>query len=177
MTLSIMVTVGLATAAAPTFFAALPNNGYTMVDGGLWANNPVMNALVDALACYELDRRQVQILSLGCGETAFKVDASKSGGGQFQWRNAITAAMRAQSRNALGQAYMLIGKDQVIRLDAPESSRRIELDDYLRARNELPLMARALVEASGHGVAERFLRTAADNSASSVSDDDTRCRY
>lgn len=160
-----MVTVGLATAAAPTFFAALPNNGYTMVDGGLWANNPVMNALVDALACYELDRRQIQILSLGCGETAFKVDASKSSGGLFQWRKAITAAMRAQSRNALGQAYMLVGKDQVMRLDAPESSRRIELDYYLRARDELPLMARALVEASGNAVAERFLRTAADDIA------------
>ena len=57
-----MKTVGLATAAAPTYFAALPNNGYTMVDGGLWANNPIMNALVDALACFDLDRPQVQNL-------------------------------------------------------------------------------------------------------------------
>jgi hypothetical protein len=154
--------VSLATAAAPTFFEALPNNGYTMVDGGLWANNPVMNALVDALACYDLDRRQVQILTLGCGETSFKVDASMSSGGLFQWRKAITAAMRAQSRNALGQAFMLVGKDQVIRLDAPESSQRIELDDYRRAHDELPLMARALVEASGHAVAERFLRAPAE---------------
>lgn len=157
-----MVTVGLATAAAPTFFAALPNNGYTMVDGGLWANNPVMNALVDVLACYELNRRQVRILSLGCGETTFKVDASKSSGGLFQWRKAITAAMLAQSQNALGQAYLLVGKDQVTRLDAPESSQRIELDDYIRARDELPLMARALVEASGHSIAERFLFKRAD---------------
>ena len=54
-----MVKVGLSTAAAPTFFEALPNNGYIMVDGGLWANNPVMNALVDALACYDVDRAQI----------------------------------------------------------------------------------------------------------------------
>ncbi len=74
-----MVKVALSTAAAPTFFEALPNNGYVMVDGGLWANNPVMNALVEALACYDLDRGQVQILSLGCGETSFKVDEGKSG--------------------------------------------------------------------------------------------------
>ena len=151
-----MVTVGMATAAAPTFFAALPNNGYVMVDGGLWANNPTMNALVDALACYDLDRRQIQILSLGCGETTFKVNASRSLGGMIQWRKAIAAAMRAQSHNALGQANLLVGKDQVIRLDAPESSNPIALDDYQRAREELPLMARSLVEASGHQIAKVF---------------------
>ena len=36
-------------------FEALLNNGYVMVDGGLWANNPVMNALVDVLACFDTD--------------------------------------------------------------------------------------------------------------------------
>ena len=45
-----MVTVGLATASAPTFFRSLEHDGYMMVDGGLWANNPIMNAVVDALA-------------------------------------------------------------------------------------------------------------------------------
>ncbi|MGO4611887.1 hypothetical protein AB4142_36680, partial [Variovorax sp. 2RAF20] len=70
-----------------------------------------MNALVDALACYDLDRAQVEILSLGCGETAFRVDERKAGGGLFQWRGVISAAMRAQSLNALGQAYLLVGKD------------------------------------------------------------------
>lgn len=76
-----MVKVALSTAAAPTYFEALPNNGYVMVDGGLWANNPVMNALVDALACYDIDRAQVQILSLDCGETRFEADPAKSRGG------------------------------------------------------------------------------------------------
>ncbi|MDQ0506240.1 hypothetical protein [Xanthobacter agilis] len=47
-----MVKVGLSTAAAPTYFEALPNNGYVMVDGGLWTNNPVMNALLDVLAFF-----------------------------------------------------------------------------------------------------------------------------
>ncbi len=153
-----MKTVGLATAAAPTYFAALPNNGYTMVDGGLWANNPIMNALVDALACFDLDRRLVQILSLGCGETTFKVDGVKATGGLWQWKGAIQAAMRAQSLNALGQAFLLVGKDHVLRLDAPESANPIALDDYERARAELPAMARSLVEASGHKIADMFLK-------------------
>lgn len=151
-----MVTVGLATAAAPTFFEALPNNGYLMLDGGLWANNPVMNALVDALTCFDIDRRQVRILSLGCGETAFKVSDAKARGGLLHWWNVYWAAMRAQSRNALGQAYLLVGKDQVIRIDAPETN-PIDLDDYSRAREELPHMARALVEAGGTEIRRMFL--------------------
>lgn len=152
-----MKTVGLATSAAPTYFAALANNGYTMVDGGLWANNPIMNVLVDALACFDIDRRQIQILSLGCGETSFHVDTSKSKGGKLHWSSAIEAAMRAQSLNALGQAFLLIGKDQVLRIDAPQSANPIEMDDFNRASNELPDMARSLVEASGGKIAELFL--------------------
>lgn len=152
-----MVRVGLSTAAAPTYFEALPNNGYIMVDGGLWSNNAVMNAVVDALACYDLDRRQIQVLSLGCGETEFKVDANKSSGGQIQWRGVIFAAMKAQSHNALGQAGLLIGRDRLQRIDAPESSNPIALDDYLRAKAEIPLMARSLVEGAGQDIRRRFL--------------------
>lgn len=156
-----MVRVGLATSAAPTFLKALPNNGYVMVDGGLWANNPVMNALVDALTCFDLDRSQIQILSLGCGETTFKVDESKAQGGLFHWRDVFSAAMRAQSLNALGQAYLLVGKDNVLRVDAPETPTPIALDDYLRAKAELPAMARSLVEASGHRIEQLFLSSCA----------------
>ena len=157
-----MVRVGLATAAAPTFFQAVNNNGYVMVDGGLWSNNPVMNGLVDAQACYALDRRQVRILSLGCGETAFTVSDGVARGGLLHWWPGVFfAALRAQSLNALGQAYLLVGKDHVMRLDAPPNSNPIGLDDYERARSELPHMARSLVEASGHRISEIFLSSPA----------------
>lgn len=157
-----MVKVGLATSAAPTFLQALRNNGYVMVDGGLWANNPVMNALVDALACFDIDRSDVKILSLGCGETAFRVDHRKSSGGLLQWCNIFGAAMRAQSLNALGQAYLLVGRDNVVRVDAPESPSPIALDDYLRAKAELPLLARTLADTAGHQVERLFLQETAE---------------
>ena len=111
---------------------------------------------------YELDARQIQILSLGCGETTFSVDEKMSRGGLFQWRKVFDAAMRAQSLNALGQAYLLVGKDQVMRLDAPQSPRQIPLDDFVRARDELPAMARSLVEVAGREIERVFLRTTAD---------------
>ena len=157
-----MVRIGRATSAAPTYFRSLKDLGYEMIDGGLWANNPVMIGLVDALACFEIDRRQVQILSLGCGESSFQVNDDRSTGGMWQWRDALRGAMRAQSLNALGQAYLLVGKDQVVRLDAPESPNPIAMDDSDRALAELPNMARSLVESGGHRIQDLFLTHRAD---------------
>ncbi|MDR3529295.1 MAG: CBASS cGAMP-activated phospholipase [Rhodopila sp.] len=153
-----MVNVALATSAAPTYLRAVPNNGYLMVDGGLWANNPVMNAVTEALSCFDIERHQIQILSLGCGETSFKVDASRATGGIVSWRHAIRAAMRAQSLNALGQAGLLVGKENLARIDAPETPDPIGMDDYKRAKTELPAMARSLAEASGHHIEQVFLQ-------------------
>lgn len=118
--------------------------------------------MVDALACFDLDRGQVQILTLGCGENSFKVDEEKARGGQFQWKEVIRAAIRAQSLNALGQAYLLVGKDRVMRVDAPETSNPIAMDDYLRAKDELPAMARSLVEAAGREINRAFFSDSVD---------------
>ncbi len=65
--------------------------------------------------------------------------------------------MRAQSHDALGQAGLLVGRDQLIRLDAPEVGKRIAMDDVSRAVVEMPPVARAMVEGSGHRVNEMFL--------------------
>ncbi|WP_297494681.1 CBASS cGAMP-activated phospholipase [Acidocella sp.] len=153
-----MVNVALATSAAPTYLRALPNNGYMMVDGGIWANNPVMNAVTEALSCFDIERQQIQILSLGCGETSFKVDDSRAVGGLLSWRNVLRAAMRAQSLNALGQAGLLLGKENLVRIDAPETPNPIAMDDHRRAKAELPAMARSLAEASGQHIRHIFLQ-------------------
>lgn len=42
-----MVTVAMATAAAPTYFPVYKNGERMFADGGIWANNPVMIGLVD----------------------------------------------------------------------------------------------------------------------------------
>lgn len=152
-----MVNVALATSAAPTYLRAVQNNGYLMVDGGLWANNPVMNAVTEALTCFDIERHQVKVLSLGCGETSFKVDRSLATGGLVSWRHAVRAAMRAQSLNALGQAGLLVGKENLVRIDAPETPEPIGMDDHGRAKAELPAMARSLAEASGHHIEQVFL--------------------
>jgi len=156
-----LVTVGMATAAAPGTFASHEDGGYTFVDGGLWANNPVMVGLTDALTCFDVDPRQVRILSLGCGQDIHRMTRWQRVGGFWHWRSHFTSSvMRAQSHDALGQAGLLVGRDQLVRLDAPEVGKRIAMDDVSRAVVEMPPIARAMVEGGGHRVKDMFLGNA-----------------
>ena len=56
-----MIKVALATSAAPSYYRPMRSGGYTFVDGGVWANNPVMIALIEALASFEVRREQIRI--------------------------------------------------------------------------------------------------------------------
>jgi uncharacterized protein len=156
-----MVTVAMATAAAPTYFPIYKNGERMFADGGVWANNPVMIGLVDALACYRLQRRQVHILSLGTGDTEIKFSEEQIlHGGLWDWKAIMSSAMHLQSQNATGQAGLLIGRDQLIRLNAPPpptGQEPIKLDDYVRARAELPGIAKQLIDDNGSAIRDRFL--------------------
>lgn len=153
-----MVKVACATAAAPTFFQPLDDSGYRFFDGGVWANNPIMIGLVDALSCFNVDRHKVRILSLGCGDERYIVgDAKVRLGGKLLWADVIAAAMNLQSQNALGQAQLLIGAERILRIDPPELATPIRLDDWTRASAELPSLAVESVDSIGDEVASLFL--------------------
>lgn len=123
-----MTTVGLATSAAPTYFRPLEHGGYTLVDGGVWANNPVMLAVIEALTCFDVTRDQVQVLSIGCGEDRYVVSRREIvHGGIWHWRRAILAALRLQSLATTNQARLLLGPPQVVRIDPPEFQLPIKL--------------------------------------------------
>jgi patatin-like phospholipase/acyl hydrolase len=157
-----MVTIALATSAAPTFFSIYANGNRRFADGGVWANNPIMIGLIDALTCYELDQDQIDILSLGCGESEMLMtDKQISMGGLWHWKNIIASAMHLASQNALGQAGLLIGRDRLLRIDAPGMTDAIGLDDAARAITELPPIAKQLASENDEIVAERFLSSVA----------------
>ena len=152
-----MTSVAMATAAAPTFYRPLEHGGYTFVDGGVWANNPIMVALVDSLSCFALQPEQVRILSLGCGEMQYLVDRSKTvRGGSWAWRDIFDASLRLQSQNALGQAGLLTGNERIMRVNVPTMQEKIELDDWIRAIDHLPNAAEKALERFGEKVASSF---------------------
>lgn len=153
-----LTTVAMATAAAPTYLKALQNQGYVMVDGGLFANNPIMIGVTDALSCYRLDRRQIQVLSIGCGSAPYRVEEPHFSGGKWQWRDAISAAIAASSANSFGQASLLIGRDNILRIDVTgEDASNIALDDYEAAKRLLPPHAASVIDELGNDVYARFL--------------------
>ncbi|WP_291855379.1 patatin-like phospholipase family protein [Bradyrhizobium sp.] len=157
-----MVKVALATSAAPTYFRPLEHQGYTLVDGGVWANNPVMLAVIEALVCFDLERDQIDVMSLGCGEDPYIVsDDRLNAGGKLAWADVIFAAMRLQSLSASNQARLLLGPPAVRRIDPPANPKPILLDDFRRSLDELVPAARSIVDKHGDELATSFLTTRA----------------
>jgi uncharacterized protein len=158
-----MVTVGLATSAAPTYFRPLEHGGYTLVDGGVWANNPIMLAVIEALICFDIGRGQIDVLSIGCGDDRYVVsDAEINKGGLWHWRKILSAAMRLQSLAAVNQARLLLGPQHVVRIEPPNFEAPIRMDDWRRSvENLVPAADEALLK-FGDQVSTMFLLRAAD---------------
>lgn len=153
-----MVKVAISTSAAPTYFRPLDDGGYRFVDGGVWANNPVMIGLTEALTSFSAPRERIRILSLGCGSTPKQVGRLKTMlGGKVFWSDVIFAAMRLQSMSALGHAYLLIGFDAVTRVDAPDVVGRLGLDDWRASVSLIPEKAQLAIDEHGDSVAAAFL--------------------
>ena len=157
-----MTDVAAATSAAPTYFRPFEQSGYTFLDGGIWANNPIMVGLVEALSCFAVPRERVRILSVGCGDDQFTISKwQKRLGGLWQWRGIINPVMRFQSLSAVGQAGLLIGPDRIIRINPPGINRQIDLDDWNRATAELPSAADRALDEWGDAISSSFLTEAA----------------
>lgn len=154
----LMSTVATCTSVAPTFFKPLKEHGYIFLDGGVWANNPIMVGLVDVLSCFEIERDQIRILSLGCGDSNFQVSNTQIRlGGILSWLDIIYAAMKLQSHNALGQAGLLIGADKILRISPPNEVAQIALDDCTRAAREIPCTVDPIVDEFGERIYTEFL--------------------
>lgn len=125
------VDVALATAAAPTYFPTHQlRSGTPLIDGGMWANNPMGIAAVEAVGLLELSKGSVKLLSVSCTESPLSIqDRSPAGLGFAGWaRSFIDSFMAGQSSAALGTAQLLLGHDRVHRIAPSVGSRRYKLD-------------------------------------------------
>lgn len=150
--------VARATSAAPTFFAGHKYNETYFLDGGVWANNPIMLAVVEALSAYQVRLDQIQVLSIGTGNVVPSLSEKAVRTGLLGWRNIISTAMYLTTDTALSQARLLLGAGAVIRLQPTASRAAIELDDWKAATELLPNEARTEVEKKA-GEVSRFLST------------------
>ena len=60
-----MVDVAMATTAAPTYFPAARVDGQRLVDGGVWANNPSVVAIGEAVSMLDVPLHCIRVLNVG----------------------------------------------------------------------------------------------------------------
>ncbi|MEW6067096.1 MAG: CBASS cGAMP-activated phospholipase [Nitrospirota bacterium] len=111
--------VALATSAAPTYFPTFHGiNHIRLIDGGIWANNPTMVGIVEAVSMLGQALDSIKVLSLGTTDE-IKIRADKlDKGGFWQWKKAaLDVFLRAQNIGTFTQAQHLLSKDKVIRLN------------------------------------------------------------
>jgi predicted acylesterase/phospholipase RssA len=130
------VEVGLSTAAAPTFFPTyVTDSGIPLLDGGMWANNPIAVATVEALGILGWQSDEIQILSLGCTTPPLDVDWGRRHSlGKFGWANKISEVfLAAQSFSANGMALHLVkDRKQVLRISPSIAGKKFDLDSANR---------------------------------------------
>lgn len=140
-----IVDVISATTAAPTYFPhATFGAGGAYVDGGVWANNPTMVALVEALRIgrecrrpridpiFELD--SVQILSVGTGEAKCIFQPPERGGGVAWWLAGplIELVGMSQAQGVHFQSeYVLDDRYHRVDFDLPDKSWKLDCTDVI----------------------------------------------
>ena len=125
------VDVALATTAAPLYFPIHQSaEGTLLIDGGVWANNPVCVSVVEATGVLDWPRDTLKILSLGCTTEPLKVNfEGDCARGLAYWApRLVDVLMRSQSHGAIGMAELLIGHNNVVRID-PFGQCGFSLDD------------------------------------------------
>lgn len=126
-----VVDVAMATSAAPTFFPTYINSyGTPLIDGGIWANNPVGMAVVEAVGVLDWSRDSTKVLSVGCTTEPINIRAGRNRAlGILYWIWKLpNVFMIAQSSASVGTAALLVGHDNIKRISPVVSSGKFGLD-------------------------------------------------
>ncbi|MBU0769679.1 MAG: patatin-like phospholipase family protein, partial [Proteobacteria bacterium] len=122
----------LASCSAPTYFNPIKLREYLLADGGLWANNPSLAAVIDAQRRLNINLSDIRILSMGTGlaKTCYGVESDKKWGLLNGWRGKefISFMMSLQAQATHNYLQLMLQERQLLRLDF-ESEQPLPLDD------------------------------------------------
>ncbi len=119
-----MWAVAMATSAAPTYFPAfrLPNSEVRLIDGGVWANNPSMVGVIEAVSMFGRRPETIRVLSLGTTSNPKARGRHLDNGGLIQWIRSpsmIEVLLNGQGAGSFAQVQLLLGRENAYRLNPP----------------------------------------------------------
>lgn len=131
-----LVNIALSTSAAPTYLPVYRGlDGNRLVDGGVWANNPVMVAITEAVGFLKSDLKDIFVFSLGTTAPIKKRRSFLNWGGLILWaKYAADLIMDGQSLAATKQAQNLLGEDHVLRINPIVTDGEFSLDGVSSAQ-------------------------------------------
>ena len=151
---SLAVDAALATSAAPTFFQQhITMDDVGLIDGGIWANNPIAVAVTEAIGVLKWPADNLHVLSIGCLNEAYSLP--KGAGVGLLARKLVKLFMDGQSHGAMGIAKLLTGHEHerqtIYRIDHTVPANRYTLDGveaiqdlkglgFTFAREQLPIL-------------------------------------
>jgi patatin-like phospholipase/acyl hydrolase len=125
-----MVDVALATSAAPSFLPAARVDGHRLIDGGIWANNPSVVAITEAVSLLGVPLEAIRILNIGTTDEVTNHPKKLDNGGLAAWApRAVQLVLTASSRGAQGIAEHLAGREGYSRFDAQVPAGLYALDE------------------------------------------------
>jgi patatin-like phospholipase/acyl hydrolase len=122
--------VARSTAAAPTYFAPLEKApGLELVDGGVWANNPIMVGIAEALGYLSQPQSDIAAVRIGTTCAACPMDEFPTQGGKVVMAApAIAFMMDGQEKSAAAMAAHILGKERYYEVNPVAAPNEFSLD-------------------------------------------------
>ncbi|MGE0159504.1 MAG: CBASS cGAMP-activated phospholipase [Gemmatimonadales bacterium] len=163
--------IARATSAAPTYFepaqirSRAGDDPVTLVDGGVFANNPAACALVESICTYEAKLADITFLSLGTGELTRPILYEEAKGwGLAKWAQPILSVVFDGVSDTVDfQVQSLLGtatkKSRYLRIQAPLHEGNDDMDDASRTNIKvLKLLAKELIATHSDAIDDMVAR-------------------
>ena len=128
----------LASCAAPTFFDPAPVGTALVADGGLWANNPSIIALTEAVSKFNAQIERVHILSIGTGHSTNFYSQSDFWSRRNIWglftgwgrQKLVSYVFSLQSQASTNMSKLILG-DRHLRIDREIKNGGLDDTEYI----------------------------------------------
>jgi patatin-like phospholipase/acyl hydrolase len=130
--------VARATSAAPTFLPACREIAQAqLIDGGVFANNPIMVGVTEALGVFGVAASDIEILSIGTTKAVRRHCRQLDNAGVALWGPRIADLFSdAQASICMSQAMLLVGKEHILHIDPEVAEGEFRLDRYQPDRHQ-----------------------------------------